>query len=382
MHVQVRLIGLPVKRHLPALSVCLTTLTLALAMGGCSSLDSFFGGSGSDYKAKAAKVPSLEVPPDLTQLARDGRYQVQGGVVSASGTGAAPPANASPAVAPTQVGTLKIEREGNTRWLVSSLPPEVLWPKVRAFWQEGGFTLTTDNPQIGVMETNWAENRSKIPTDVIRNTIGRLFDALYSSGERDRFRTRVERSANGTEIYISHRGMEEVYQGAQKDATTWQARSGDAQLEAEMLGRLMVKIGAPEGVAKAAVAGAAASPERARLIAGQPAATMQVDDSFDRSWRRLGIALDRSGFTVEDRERGAGLYYVRYVDPKEAAKEDPNFFAKLFSSEAPRNAPVKYRLQVKAQGNQTLVTVLNGQGIADNGTNAQRIVSVLLAEMK
>jgi outer membrane protein assembly factor BamC len=379
---RVRLIGLPVKRHFSALPFRLTTLTLALALGGCSSIDSFFGGSGSDYKAKAAKVPSLEVPPDLSQLARDSRYQVQGGVVSASTTGAAPTAGAAPAVAAAQVGTLKIEREGNVRWLVSSQPPEVLWPKVRAFWLESGFTLTTDNPQIGVMETNWAENRSKIPTDIIRNTIGRLFDALYSSGERDRFRTRVERGANGTEIYISHRGMEEVYQGAQKDSTTWQSRSGDAQLEAEMLGRLMVKIGAPEAVAKAAVASTAAGPERARLVANQPAATMQIDDSFDRTWRRLGIALDRSGFTVEDRERGSGLYYVRYVDPKEAAKEDPNFFAKLFSSEPARNAPVRYRLQVKAQGNQTLITVLNGQGMADNGANAQHIVAVLLGEMK
>lgn len=356
---------------------------LTMPLAACSSLEGMFGGS-TDYKSNSAKVPPLEVPPDLSQLAKDGRYQVQGGVVSASATGptGAATAPASASVAPAQVGTLRIERDGNTRWLVSSQTPEELWPKVRAFWQEAGFTLTTDNPQVGVMETNWAENRAKIPMDFIRSTIGRLFDSLYSSGERDRFRTRVERGANGTEIVISHRGMEEVYQGQAKESTTWQSRGSDTQLEAEMLGRLMVKIGATEANAKAAVAAVATPVQRARLLEGRPAATLQVDDSFDRTWRRLGIALDRSGFTVEDRERGLGLYHVRYIDPKEAAKDDPGFFARLFSNEAPRNAPIKYRLQVQAQGAQTTISVLSAQGAPDGGANAKRIVEVLLGELR
>jgi len=364
-------------------------LSLALSLAGCSTVENFLGGEKLDYRTQANKTPPLEVPPDLNQLARDTRYQPQTGVISANAlqkqgsTGAAPVAAVSSNVAPNALGDVRIERQGNQRWLVSSLPPEKLWPQLRQFWQERGFALSTDNAEIGLMETEWGENRAKLPQDMIRRALGSVFDSLYSTGERDRFRTRVERTPSGTEVFISHRGMQEVYSSERKDSTVWQPRPADPQLEAEFLSRLMVKLGAKDEVAKSAVAQAPDQPTRARVISGQAAATVEVDDNFDRSWRRVGLGLDRSGFTVEDRDRAAGLYFVRYVDPKLAGQEEPGFFSKLFGGDKDKaNMLQRFRVVVKAAGAKTMVTVQNSAGAADNGEAAQAIAKRLADELK
>jgi outer membrane protein assembly factor BamC len=375
------------------------TLVLALSLAGCSSVENLLSGDKIDYRSGAAKTAPLEVPPDLTQLSRDNRFQPQAGVVSANTFQNQPstvPSATPPAVAPQQVGDVHVERMGNTRWLVTSQTPEQLWPQLRAFWQERGFNLSLDNPDIGVMETDWAENRAKIQDDLIRRTLGKVLDSLYDTGLRDKFRTRVERTPQGTEVYISHRGMEEVLTGQARDNTAWQIRPSDPGLEAEMLSRLMVKLGVKEQEARAAVAAAVpasgapagagavtAGPARARLLTGLPAAALQVDEPFDRAWRRVGLSLDRTGFTVEDRDRANGVYYVRYADPKQAGKEEPNFFSRLFSGEKGAGAPQRYRIEVKrGSTDNTAVSVLNAQGQPDNGDNAKQIIGLLVEDLK
>ena len=362
-------------------------LLLAVALAGCSSVENFVSGDKIDYRSAGTKTPGLDVPPDLSQLARDSRYQSQGGSVSAaayqSGTPAAPVSAAGPSVAVRAIGDLRVERLGDQRWLSTPLTPEQLWPQLQAFWKENGFTLTQDQAAAGVMETDWNENRAKLPNDFIRNTVGRVFDALYSTGERDRFRTRVERNGTGTEVYISHRGLIESYRGQQKDSTVWEPRPADAQLEAEFMSRLLVKLGAKEEQAKAAVSNASAVPARARVLEGRPEAALQMDDGFDRAWRRVGLALDRSGFTVEDRDRAQGLYFVRYVDPAFAGKEEPGFFAKLFSSDKNENTgPARYRVSVKGEGAGSTISILNAQGAPENGNAGKRIVALLVDELK
>jgi outer membrane protein assembly factor BamC len=370
----------------------LCSLALALALAGCSS-SSLFSGDRVDYRSAATKVNPLEVPPDLAQLSRDGRYQQQRGVVSASAlpaggstrTGSAGPAAGS--VAPGALGDYKVERDEHRRWLSVPKSPEQVWPQIVKFWQDLGFTLVKNDASAGVMETNWAENRAKLPQDIIRSTIGTMLDSLYSTSEMDQYRTRIERTATGSEIFITHKGMEEVHTSAQKDSTRWQPRAPDPQLESEMLARLLVKLGATETEARTAVASPVTAPPvaaRARVVSDRPAATLEVDDGLDRAWRRVGIALDRSGLTVEDRDRAAGLYFVRYVDPKSAGQDvDNSFLSRLFSSSTDTSsAAVKYQVSLKSDGTKTLVSVLNSQGAPDNGANSQRIVAVLLDELK
>jgi len=365
-----------------------TVLALAGALSACSSVSDFLQGDKLDYRSQAGKTAPLEVPPDLSQLARDSRYQPQAGSVSASSLqGAAPAVGvAATAVAPQAVGDLRIERSGNERWLVTNITPDQLWPQLIAFWQERGFSIAVQNAEAGVMETDWAENRAKLPQDIIRNTIGKVLDGLYSTGERDRFRTRIERTPTGSEIYISHKRLEEVFVSPQRDQTMWTARPADPQLEAEFLSRLMVKLGAKEEVARRVVATPTpASPARARLLGAQSAA-LQVDEPFDRAWRRVGLALDRSGFTVEDRDRAGGLYFVRYIDPKSLPTDEDGFMSKLRGwfggSKDTAGTANRYRISVKGQGDSTTVSVLNPQGAPETGEVGQRIVALLLEDLK
>ena len=375
----------------PAVAIATTGAVCAatLLMGGCSSIDGLFGGSKVDYRTQAAKTAPLEVPPDLTQLAREGRFRATADTVSASGMQSRAAAVATTTqVAPNAVGDIRLERQGNQRWLSVPLPPEQVWPVVKAFWAERGFALEVENAQTGVLETAWTENRTKIPEDFIRRTIGRVFDALYSTGERDRYRTRLERTASGTEVYISHRAMEEVYTSAQKDNTTWRAKPADPQAEAEILSALMVRLGTKEDVARVAMVKATTStapsrPAAAAVGAAAPvgATSLVVDDDFDRAWRRVGLALDRSGFSVEDRDRAAGLFFVRYVDPALAGKEEPGFLSRWFGKAEP--APVqRLRVQLKAEGGKTTVTVQNSQGAPETGAAARRIIGEVSAALR
>lgn len=354
-------------------------LALALALSACAALE----GDKIDYKS-AAKGSTLEVPPDLTQLSRDSRYAIPGsGPVSAAamqaGQAAQPSGTANTAAA--QLGDVRIERDGNQRWLVVNRPADKLWEPVRDFWQESGFNLEQADANVGIMETDWAENRAKLPQDFIRSTLGKLLDSVYSTGERDKFRTRLERGANGTtEIYITHRGMIEVYSNTAKDTTVWQPRPSDPELETEFLRRLMVKLGVSQEQSKAVAAAPALRSQSARMATVNNLPVVQLDEGFDRAWRRVGLALDRTGFTVEDRNRNEGTYFVRYVAP-DANKKEPGFFGKLFSSN-PATPPLKYRIVVRSQGDSTTVSVLNEAGAPESSANAERIVRVIADDLK
>jgi outer membrane protein assembly factor BamC len=347
---------------------------ITLALGACSVLDP----DRIDYKS-AGKAPSLEIPPDLQQSTRENRYNVPGSAVTASGYQVGNVSQSVP-TASAALGDVRIERAGNQRWLVVNRPADQLWDSVKDFWQESGFLLAIDQTNLGIMETDWAENRAKLPQDFIRNSIGKLFDALYSTGERDKFRTRLERTASGgTEIYISHRGMVEVYSSAQKDQTVWQPRPADPELETEFLRRLMVRLGVTQEQSKALVATGVKATSKASTVNGQP--VVLVDDGFERAWRRVGLSLDRTGFTVEDRDRAQGTYFVRYVEPG-SDKSEPGFFGKLFGGAAKNNAPLKYRIAVKSQGESTTVSVLNAAGTPEISATAQRIVKVIADDLQ
>ncbi|WP_233575539.1 outer membrane protein assembly factor BamC [Noviherbaspirillum saxi] len=365
---------------------------LALAgLAGCSTIGSILEPERVEYKS-AGKAPTLEVPPDLTQLQRENRYAIpEANRGTATASGYTLQQNTRPVaattVAPVVTNDIRIDRAGNQRWLVVKQTPEALWPQIKDFWQDSGFLLVQETPQSGVMETDWAENRAKIPQDFIRSTIGKALDSLYSTGERDKFRTRLERAPDGsTEIYISHRGMQEVLVGQQKDSTTWTPRASDAELEAEFLSRLMARLGVESTRAKATVANAISQPIRSKLVKGANGGYVEVDEGFDRAWRRVGLALDRVGFTVEDRDRTQGMYFVRYVDPDlDQKKGETGFFSKLFSfgssDDKARTAP-RYRVSVKGSGSTSQVAILNNEGRPETSQTADKILSLLNEQLK
>lgn len=372
---------------------------------GCSFVGNITESNRIDYKsASKAKTTSLEVPPDLTQIRRDNRFSIpdaeQGSATASSyaakrAGGAVATANG--VVAPNQLKDMRIERNGAQRYLVVKLAPEVLWPQLKDFWQEQGFLINVENESTGVMETDWAENRGKIPQDFIRATIGKVFDGLYSTGERDKFRTRVERAVNGeVEIYVSHRGAQEVLTGNDKTSTAWTSRANEAGLEAEFLSRLMLRLGADETKAKTVVAAVASAPgtvadgnvvPRSKLLNLNDLSYLETDEGFDRSWRRVGLALDRIGFTIEDRDRSKGIYFVRYIDQDIDAKTkgaSEGFFARLFSwgsGDAVKDGE-KYRILVRDAGEVSRVTVHGDDGKVASTPVAAKILKVLNEQLK
>jgi outer membrane protein assembly factor BamC len=359
-------------------------LMVAVALSGCGIVET----KKIDYKS-AGKLPTLEVPPDLVTPETDNRYAVPD--TQGSGTATlstySQERKATPAASTTLLPTeekVRIERAGSERWLVVQATPQQVWPVLKDFWQENGFIINMESPATGIMETDWAENRAKIPQDVIRRTLGKVIDGLYSTAERDKFRTRIETGKDGTEIYISHRGMKEVYTTEGKDQTKWEPRQPDPELEAEMLRRLMLRFGVEKSRADALLV-QQQQPEQARIVQDAGTPVLEMDEGFDRAWRRVGLALDRVGFAVEDRDRSKGIYYVRYIDPDvdNASKRDDGMLAKLafWRSKKAQTSP-QLQIMVSEAGEKSRVSVTGPDGKAADDKTRNRILNLLHKELK
>ena len=373
-------------------SLCVVIASsLLVPMLGCSTQSSFLESKKIDYKS-AGQIQPLEIPPDLTSPSSDDRFAVPDGKSSSSttlstyesGKVAAGSSDKSGKVLPVN-SKIKLERDGSQRWLKIDMPAEDLWLQVRDFWQETGFILKIDASEAGVMETDWAENRAKIPQDIVRSTIGKVFDGLYSTGERDKFRTRLERGkeAGTTEVYITHRGMQEVYTSELKKDTRWQPRKADPELEAEMLLRLANRLGSEDARTQA---DAQPKPEdRAKLVkSGEGKSQLDVLEDFERAWRRVGLALDRVGFTVDDRDRSKGIYFVSYVDPQDDNKVKPKgFFARIFGSGNPKpGKQEQYRILVSDAGETTAVRIQDKTGTPEKTAVGGKILELLYDQLK
>lgn len=362
-------------------------VAIAVAVAGCESTSTSLT-KKIDYKSTSS-APALELPPDLTTPQYDERFSV----TTASGLaaqGANRPRGAE-AIAANSTADARIVRGGTERWLVVNTTPEVAWSTSRQFWTETGFALAVEQPTLGIMETDWAENRADMPSDFLRSTIGKWFDVFGSTYKRDKFRTRIERGNEpGTvEIYVSHRGAEQVpttkIDNVSPAGFVWAVTPPDPGLEAEMLTRMMMKFGTPAAQASAAVQASASpsGPERARLETGPDGvAKLVVDDSFDRAWRRVGLALDRVGFTVADRDRSKGTYFVRYVNPDVDAKKEKGFLDKLMFWKEDVPNPEQYRITVATADNRSVVTVQDPKGAPDKSANGEKILSLLRDQLK
>jgi len=353
------------------------TVVMLLSLSGCSSLQS---DKLIDYRAKAKQQLTLEVPPDLTTPETDDRYKVP--LTDSAKSGVATYSDYSKnsisqdggvsSVLP-EVPGVRIERDGERRWLVVSKNPENVWLVVKSFWQDIGLVIVSEDQAAGVMETDWAENRAKIPQSAIRNLLGKLLDNAYSSGELDQYLTRLERNADGksTEVYITHRGREKVF-SKDKTLSKWQTRSNDPELEAVLLQRLMVRFGVSKTQAENAMAeNGVASDDSALIVAGTSslrqlsdgATVIVVNDAFDRSWRRAGLAIQSASLVLEDKDREQGIYFLRPI------KLQTGWTEKLKFWKWGDQADQQYLVKVKDGGAVCEVSVTDQDGVSSKVTN-------------
>lgn len=368
------------------LAVCLPVVLVA-----CSSisakLDEIAPDAKTDYK-KSQSLPPLEIPPDLTKSTIDDALvvpdidpQASATFSSYSGERTGPQLVRGENVLPQQ-NNIRAERDGDKRWLVMESPPEQVWPKVREFFLQNGFLIKEEDPRIGIMETDWLENRADIPKDPIRSIISKVFDSLYSAATRDKYRVRLERGKepNTTELYLTHRGVEEVGQGS---STIWQSRPSDPELEIEMLNRMVVFFGVDTQKAKSLLARGQDVPRAQLTRDAQGHSFLSLDEDFSRAWRRTGLALDRVGFTVEDRDRSRGLYYVRYADPlKEETKAGFMSKLKFWGNKDKPAENTQYLVSVAGEDANTRITVLNKDGTPENSATSNRILALLHEQLK
>lgn len=372
------------RRFMTVLLLCSVTLALT----SCKSVTS---NDTVDYKGSGAvRGPNLSYPPDLITAQADRRYIVQDGTATMSEYNAAVKKSAQMrSNVMTGIPGMRIARDGDRRWLVVEKPAPELYPQVKDFWQENGFLLVVDSPSTGIMETDWAENRAKIAQDWIRSTIGAAIDSIYDTGERDKYKTRLEVSKPGeTEIYITQRGAVEK---CVTDATTtacnytiWTPRPNDPELEAVFLARLMERLGMTQEQAKALLATPVGpkTPKAKFVQEGNNKGYIELGTGFDRSWRDIGLALDRSNFTVEDRNRSQGVYFVRYINTKDVG-DSKGFFSNLFSSKDDSKLQAKkYQVIVKSTGeNSTNVYVQDADGRPENTPAGFQLLTLLTDQL-
>ncbi|WP_078118728.1 outer membrane protein assembly factor BamC [Thiosocius teredinicola] len=377
---------------------------LSAGLVACSSwsADKVLPDKSVEYKREKQAERNLELPPDLTSDRMNDRMSVPdnfGGVSTSyseyvtdrklRGVDEGARRVSDGSVLP-QIQGFKIVNDGGVRYLLVQSPVEEVWPRVIDFWQENGILMLEQDPSVGVMRTSWLENRAEIKRDIVTDTIRSVFDGLYETGTRDQYRVRLERAGNGgaTEVYMTHFGMEEeVIQsagGSGVENTVWVPRERDPQLEAEMLRRLMVYLGAADERARTQLAARGEQePTRSQLLNTQNGTVLLIDDSFSRAWRLVGLSLDRVGFAVEDRDRSAGIYYVRYNDPSKQAA-DKSFLQSLafWSDDDEIDKDNRYQVKVGTRNDQVAVAVADEQGKPDNSPTAVRILTLLQEQIR
>lgn len=369
-------------------------VSVAAVLSGCSALGLDFTEDKVQYESSNSRAP-LEIPPDLDQVTRNDRYNIPSRpqIVSANAEAAKAQMEAeargdAPAQVLPQTEVAKVVRDGSVRYVHVSEPPEKIWPLLSDFWASVGLVVKSQDATTGVMQTEWAENKANLPKDIIRATLGRAIDFVYDTGTRDQYRARMERADDGTtNIYITHRQMVEVLKGRQEDSTIWQPGPSDPELEAVMLTKLAQKL--EQEFNPAAKPAEQAAVDELQAVKYQPMSevingpdgkpeAVVISEPFDRAWRRVGVALDRSGFEVVDRDRSLGLFMISYLDPdyEQQKKSEQGFFTNLFSK-AKAVDPVQYRLRLAPEGDKTRVTVLSAEGRADETGVAPRILTLV-----
>ncbi len=374
--------------------IIIISLAALIGLSGCSTVKKI--GKKVDYKS-SRKGKSLEVPPDLTKPGQDSTMRVPDNSPSGTATFSDYSKDRSPRRATTYSSVLpkqnkaKFERQGDKYWIVIDGNPTQVWSHVRNFLVQTGFILTLDNPTIGIMETDWAENRASIPNGPVRRIVGKVFSGAYSAGTLDRFRIRLERgsAANTTEIYLSHKGMKEEIVGGSlsPEGSRWEPRKRDVELEIEMLKRLMVHVGVGKQRTKALLARKTTKASRpnstARMTRSNKGPLIVVNESFSKAWRITGLALDRTGFTVEDRNRSKGIYYVRYKDLGANSKKKGLLSKfKFWKKKKSQSKQAVYQVHVFEVNNSTSIMVRNKDGEAEKSKTGKQILSLLHENLK
>jgi outer membrane protein assembly factor BamC len=377
------------------LAFLLITLLFFL-LSGCSSSGGNFSDSERVYRSQKETVDDLEVPPDLTSSSiKDSMAIPSAG--GASYEAYAHKRDSASLGKPVQdqvlpeFDNIRIKRDGNQRWLVINAEPQAVWSKVVEFWRTNGLLLVEQDPAIGIMKTDWLESRADIKQSPITEFFRKTLGSIYSSATRDQFRVRLEKGleTGTTELYLTHRGMEEKLKedfSGNADTTYWTPRPNDPGIEAAMLRSIMVYFGMVNEKADQILAQGEEREQRSKLVKTGERAELWINEGFARAWRLTGVALDRVGFAVEDRDRSSGIYFVRYSEmPDPNREENKGFFSKLAfwrDEEENIDKEIQYQVMLSEQDQGTRVVIRDQDGVEAEIKAAARILTMIHEQIR
>lgn len=363
------------------------SILVLLLVGGASGCSL----SGEKQESPGKLRETLEVPPDL---ARPQSGELATGVPSgtavysaisgktpettqaeSAATAALSPAS-TPAPAPAGKPGIKLERDGAQRWLVVQDTPDRVATRVRSYLVSQNMKLAVDDPKSGIFETEWEERKVNLG----QNTFTRILSSMQSTGLRDKYRIRIEAGqVTGTsEVYVSHQGLEEIVINAPSGpSSTWQPRATDLHAEAQLLSGLMTTLGlseqeAKEQIGKTVTSGGAVKNKDGLLLPQQ---------DLDQAWRRVGQALDRSSFVIEDRDRHLGIYYV-YDKSNAGAKRNSLFGGWLKLGENTEVFEDRFQVVLKAVEGGTSLQVLDVKGQHTESKNGEQLFVYLQKQLQ
>ncbi|NCA70070.1 MAG: outer membrane protein assembly factor BamC [Sphingobacteriia bacterium] len=375
---------------------------VTLVLTGCSS------GIVSDavpdqrlaYKKQREAAENLEIPPDLTAGTFDDALDIPpAGAMTYSeyrGTRSERVRVATAADVLPEIPDVELKRRDAERWLEVRATPQQVWPKAIAFWREQGILLVEQNPTIGVMRTDWLDNRAEIRQDFLTRMISKVMEGVYATSTRDQYSLRIEPGdrPGSTEIHLTHRGMEErLVTNAIGDGsrTIWEPSPRDPEKEAEMLRRLMVFLGAPSqraaalttsGGGSAPGAGAPAGPS-ARLVTDANTPALVISQDTRSAWRVTGSALQAAGFAVEDRDMTRGVFYVRYAGEDVSAEDKPGLMSRLAFWRKSEVDPVKqYQIIVEGDDRESRISVRDADGSPAPAETSRQILVLMQEKMR
>lgn len=350
-------------------------VTLLMNLIACSSTPGWKGIYSSEIKDK--DLSKLDVPPDLSQPNVSDSLALPN-IAAADSTYSAfkNTSYKGDKVTPANPQGVKVIRDGANQWLEINAPAEKLWSQLRGFFTEVGFEVKREDINLGIIETNWKENRASLPT----NWFSKLLNRISSTGLRDKYRARLEKTnkPDVTRVFITHQGLKEhASEEINSVKIWWAARPSDPELEAEMYQRFLIFRDISRADAKKLFA-EVDSKERTRIIDKDGTQMLQVGEGFARTWRRVGIALDRIGLLVEDRNRSDGVYYLRITeDFNDRIKEDKGWLSSLFSSGKVK-LKERYLLSVSDETDKSLISIVETTGAKADS----RFVNQLLKDLK
>lgn len=361
-------------------------------IAGCGSSDKK-DRPKTEYYGSVMRSGGLEIPPDLTQTDPDQNITLPAGADSSNGQASSGQqggvlSNRRVLAEPSNVTLM---RDEDQRWLIVSAEPDIIWPELVEYWTKDGIELVINSPESGVIETEWLINYADF-TSSFGKVFRGILNKVTESGRRDKYRISIDYGVEPgtTEVYVAHRGMEEIALGPTRTQIPdykWVKRPSDPSLELAIMRQIMVYLGVDEDEADSmAEQDLPEEVDKARLLiddVDEP--VLVLDDTFPRAWQRVGLALDRSGYIVVGRNRQQGGYLIELANPDLIEEKKDGFFSRLFKRDKQDVEEILYKAQVRLvpqKDDKTLIAIATEEGLHDSSETAISLLQQLYDQLK